>query len=112
LIWCRAQRNIQPAGEGWLKMSERLMLCALALSAALLPACAMADDPNDPTMQTSPARTHDRATVRRLNQNQLDYVRHRDAGYAQDQKQYLRQMAEWRRAVAACRAGDYSACDH
>ena len=32
------------------------------------------------------------------------------AGYARDRAQYERNMAAWRRAVAACRAGDYSAC--
>ncbi|GAC1405578.1 MAG: hypothetical protein NVSMB69_04620 [Novosphingobium sp.] len=31
-------------------------------------------------------------------------------GYARDRDQYERRMAEWRRAVAACRAGDYDAC--
>jgi hypothetical protein len=47
-----------------------------------------------------------------------DYARRR-ADYeranqrnAEDQSRYQRQMAAWRRAVAACRAGDYSACDH
>jgi len=32
--------------------------------------------------------------------------------HADDQGDYQRQLAAWRRAVAACRAGDYSACDH
>ncbi|MBC7378172.1 MAG: hypothetical protein H7346_12180 [Burkholderiaceae bacterium] len=31
-------------------------------------------------------------------------------GYAHDREQYERRMAKWRRAVAACRAGDYDAC--
>ena len=30
--------------------------------------------------------------------------------YAHDRAQYEQRMAEWRRAVAACRAGDYAAC--
>ncbi len=30
--------------------------------------------------------------------------------YARDRAKYERRMAEWRRAVAACRAGDYDAC--
>ena len=40
-----------------------------------------------------------------------DYERANER-YAEDRSQYQRQMAAWRRAVAACRAGDYSACDH
>jgi len=38
---------------------------------------------------------------------------HREAmrSYARDRAQYEGRMAEWRRAVAACQAGDYSACD-
>jgi hypothetical protein len=31
--------------------------------------------------------------------------------YADSRARYERDMAAWRRAVAACRAGDYSACD-
>jgi hypothetical protein len=34
------------------------------------------------------------------------------ASYARSRMQYERKMAEWRRAVAACRAGDNSACDN
>lgn len=30
--------------------------------------------------------------------------------YAHDRAQYEQRMAEWRRAVAACHAGDYAAC--
>ena len=33
------------------------------------------------------------------------------ANYAHDRAQYEREKAAWRRAVAACYAGDYSACD-
>lgn len=32
-------------------------------------------------------------------------------GYARDRARYEQEMADWRRAVAACRAGDYAACD-
>jgi hypothetical protein len=38
-----------------------------------------------------------------------DYERER-AAYARNRVQYEGEMAAWRRAVAACRAGDYSAC--
>ena len=34
------------------------------------------------------------------------------ANYARNRMQYERKMAEWRRAVDACRAGYYSACDN
>ena len=33
------------------------------------------------------------------------------ASYSNDRAQYEREKAAWRRAVAACYAGDYSACD-
>lgn len=33
------------------------------------------------------------------------------ASYADDRARYERNVPAWRRAVAACRAGDYSACD-
>ena len=39
-----------------------------------------------------------------------DYER-ATADYARERARYERQMAQWRGAVAACRAGDYSACD-
>ena len=32
--------------------------------------------------------------------------------YTRSRAQYERQMAAWRHAVAACQAGDYSACDN
>lgn len=35
----------------------------------------------------------------------------RDRGYAAARARYEARMAEWRRQVAACRDGDYSACD-
>ena len=116
-------------------MRDRLILCGLALGAVLMSASAMADDPNDPAMRTAAARARDHAIIRRLNQEQLAYVGQRDAQYAegwrayrsrganredyeratqryaQDRRNYQRQMVAWRRAVAACNAGDYSACD-
>lgn len=110
-------------------MRERLIVCALALGCAVLPSTAMADDPNDPAMRTAEARARDRAIIRRLNQEQLAHVRERDGrsaegwrayrsrgsdadDYVQRRAEYERNMAAWRRAVAACRAGDYSACDN
>ncbi|WP_395331344.1 hypothetical protein WBP06_01980 [Novosphingobium sp. BL-8H] len=98
---------------------------------------ALADDPHDPTM-TPDAVARDRAIIRKLNQDQLAYVRKRDAqyaegwksyrgqrgnddrgdddgradarNYAQARRQYKADLAKWRRDVAACRAGDYSRC--
>lgn len=108
-------------------MRVRPMVCA-ALLGALIPAGAFADDPHDPAMKDSAARARDRAIVRRLNMHEDATTRARDARYAQGwqaNRQYNRQdmatyqqsrsnydqaMAEWRRAVAACRSGDYSAC--
>lgn len=112
------------------------MVCA-ALVAAMMPAAAWADDPNDPAMRSAAARARDRAIIRQLNLQEAARVRERDARYAEgwrayqeadrdysssdqrramndyarDRAQYERDMARWRRAVAACRAGDYSACD-
>jgi len=124
-------------------MKSSLFAAALALGLMLVPAAAMADDPNDPAMRDAGARARDHATIQRLNRQQLAYVQQRDAGYAEgwrdwrearggkaaysrgrghdadsaqgnyarERARYERDMAQWRRAVAACRAGDYSACD-
>lgn len=104
----------------------RSLTCALALSAALLPAAARADDPNDTSMRSPAARARDRAIIRGLNQNQLAYVRQRDASrmqafrsaqnsrdtrYADARADYARKMAAWRHAVAACNAGQWDYCD-
>ncbi len=55
---------------------------AAVLMAMACAAPALADDPRDPAM-TPEAVARDRETIRRLNRDQLDYVRQRDAGYAQ-----------------------------
>ena len=117
-------------------MRERLFACALTLASAAYSPTAMADDPNDPAMQTSAARARDQAIIKRHNEEQLAYVSQRDAQYAAgwrayrsrgaDQEDYERanqryaqarsnygdQMMAWRRGVAACNAGEYSACGH
>ena len=89
---------------------------------------ATADDPNDPAMRSAAAWARDRAIIRKLNLDQAAYVRERDARYAAGwaaygnrgaaQAEYAarqradeRAMARWRAQVAACRAGDCSACD-
>ena len=120
-------------------MRIHALVCA-AIAAAMVPAAALADDPRDPTMRTAAARARDREIIRQLNLQELARVRARDARYAEgwraaresaetdysarnrtharasqdyarDRAQYERDMRAWRRAVAACRAGDYSACD-
>lgn len=102
------------------------LICALAMGATLLPAAALADDPHDPTMRSAAARARDSAAIRRMNQRQLAYVRQRDArnqptyrvtqrdrdAYADARADYAREMANWRRAVAACNAGRYEYCDN
>lgn len=119
-------------------------LVSAATLATAFASPALADNPHDPTM-TPEAIARDRAIIRKLNQDQLAYVRQRDARYAkgwQDYRQsrgsdddegdyeagrsdYARQsrsyaqarrdyeadLAQWRRDVAACRAGNYSRCE-
>ena len=121
-------------------MRVRLFVCA-AIVAAMMPAAAFADDPLDPAMRSAAARARDHEIIRQLNRRELAMVRQRDARYAQGWRdwraargdgeyaarardhertmasydrrrtQYERDMAAWHRAVTACRAGDYSACD-
>jgi len=102
-------------------------VCASALGATLLSTAASADDPNDPAMKNAAARARDSAETRRLNQAQLAYVSERDArtaqakretqgandkAYADARADYERKMAAWRRAVAACNAGQREYCGH
>lgn len=63
----------------------------------------LADDPRDPSM-TPDAVARDAATIRRLNREQLDYVRRRDAGYAQGWRDY-----DTARAHPDADQGDYAA---
>ena len=100
-------------------------VCA-ALVAAMVPAIALADDPRDPAMRSAAARARDAEATRRLNLQESAAVHRRDSGwhtarpdgsyevaaddYAASRAQYERDMAAWRHAVAACNAGDYSAC--
>lgn len=86
---------------------------------------------------TPEAIARDRATIRRMNNEQLAYVQKRDAQYAQGwddyaeangrgrtssrrnsaqsdyaeaRRDYERRLAEWREDVSACRAGYYDRC--
>ena len=107
-------------------MKIGLLGCVLALGAAL-PTAALADDPRDPTMRSAAARARDRAIIKRMNQQQLAYVRERDsrqmqsyrnaqrdndASYSGARAEYARKMRAWRRAVAACNAGNWDYCDN
>ncbi|MFA7586456.1 MAG: hypothetical protein WCY11_09745 [Novosphingobium sp.] len=108
-------------------MRATLLICS-ALAALLTPHVALADDPNDPAMRTAAARARDKAIIRQLNLQEAARVRERDARYAEgwrakreegrmqaeyarSRAEHERRMVQWRRQVAACRAGDYSACD-
>lgn len=80
-----------------------------------------------PFLALLPAITHaqeedaehraDRLRTIELNRRAQTVVGHRDQSNAkireqgrQAQQRYERERAEWQRRVAACRAGDYSAC--
>ena len=110
-------------------MSKKIaaFIGALSMSAILLPTAALADDPRDPGMRNADALARDRAMTKRLNEGQLAYVRQRDgktlrtyrqtqsahdSAYADANAEYSRKMAAWRRAVAACNAGNRAACDN
>ncbi|MGD9812366.1 MAG: hypothetical protein AB7U35_13720 [Sphingobium sp.] len=112
-------------------MKSAIFFC-LSIAAAAVPAASWADDPNDPDMRTAAARARDRELTRQLNLAELAKVKKRDArmfadhnqrnaaisrdhdyalaDYERSRSQYEWEMAAWRRAVAACREGDYYAC--
>ena len=58
-----------------------IWLVAAAATTTMLPQGALADNPRDPTM-TPEAIARDREIIRKMNLDQLAYVRDRDAGYA------------------------------
>lgn len=53
-----------------------------AVAAAMMPATAVADDPNDPAMRSAAARARDHEIIRQLNLQELAKVRQRDAEYS------------------------------
>ncbi len=67
------------------------LVSVLALGAACFSAAALADDPNDPDMRDPRNLARDRAIIKKLNQDQLAYVRERDARYAEGWKAYREQ---------------------
>lgn len=105
-------------------MKSQALRAALILGAFLAALPARADDPGDLAMRTSAARERDKAVIRQLNLAEAARVRDRDARYAAQARasreatadyanrraRYERDMAAWRRAVAACRSGDRAAC--
>jgi hypothetical protein len=105
-------------------MKTGLFAGVLALAIAFASNAAHADDPRDPTMRSEAARARDKAIIKRLNEEQLAYVRQRDARYAQTSRshreaaainaanraKYERDMAAWRRAVRLCNAGRHEYC--
>ncbi len=100
-----------------MKSATRLLaLAALALPAFLAPANAKSPE----------ELRQDKLEIQRLNREAAARFAVRDARYRQEaeqsqariadharaQAQYERDMAQWRRRVAACNAGDWSACDN
>jgi hypothetical protein len=97
----------------------------LVLGAMTAPTAAQADDPNDPAMRNWEAHARDAAITRSLNRAELGHVAARDRGlyaghvaygagyrrYADSRAAYQRRYAQWQRAVEACRAGYYAACE-
>ncbi|VWX51397.1 hypothetical protein [Novosphingobium sp. 9U] len=70
-------------------------LCAASAAATMLPQGALADNPHDPTM-TPEAIARDRETIRKMNLDQLAYVRQRDARYAGGWQDYAEARPERR----------------
>ena len=101
-------------------MSLRLLAGAIALGLLVPAAPALADDPNDPKMRSKEARERDREIIRQLNQEQLRYVRQRDAQYQRGwdayidwprvQEEHRRRMEAWRHAVRMCESGHHEYC--
>ena len=88
----------------------RLVPSLALLSILILPAAAHAEE--------DAAHRADRLRTEQLNRNAAAVVARRDRQNAQVRKggddamdRYQKQLAAWRRRVADCRAGDYSACD-
>ena len=88
---------------------------------------ALACNPEDCRGLRAEELARDRAEIRRLNREQLRYVRTRDAEYArgwearrahaqaladheQARAEYERRMEQWREAVRRCEAGEYRHC--
>lgn len=107
----------------YIKMRLHPVVIALFIS-LLIPVAAQADDPNDPAMRNAAARARDKEITRRNNLNEHARTTARDARYAEERRvsdraqvdyaaaraQHERDMAAWRRAVAACRSGNHAAC--
>ena len=108
-------------------------VATLALASLVIPALpfaaapAFACNPEECRGLSAEELARDRAEIRRLNREQLRYVRSRDAEYArgwearrahaqaladheQARAEYERRMEQWREAVRRCEAGEYRYC--
>jgi len=90
-----------------------IFLCAMLSASSALPYAALADDPNDPTMDAA-AIARDRELIRQMNLDLLAQVQERDKRYQQgwrdyalaksgqhpDQLAYRQKLADYERARA------------
>lgn len=89
------------------------MLLPVLVCAAALPAWAQMSDANSPERRADKRYTEQlnrRAHAAAQARDNVEYRRVEAINRAR-QDRYREQMAEWRRRVAACRAGDYDACE-
>ena len=114
-----------PARAGFAALLGLASLGVPALPFAAAPA--LACNPEECRGLSAEELARDRAEIRRLNREQLRYVRTRDAEYArgwearrahaqaladheQARADYERRMEQWREAVRRCEAGEYRYC--
>lgn len=95
-----------------LRVLAALAPVALIVAAPFVSTAALADDPKDPSMASRTARERDRAIIRKLNQDQLAYVRQRDARYAEGWDAYRRAHGESGSRRAEREDADYSDARH
>lgn len=96
-------------------MSRKFGLRAALLGLVMTASAALADDPNDPEMQTPEAVARDHELIRQLNLDMLAQVTERDRRYAQgwrayalarsdpryDRSAYEQRLADYERAQAS-----------
>lgn len=84
-------------------MKSVLLSAALVLGAVSVPSDVLADDPNDPEMQTAAARARDAELIRQLNRDMLAQIQAREASQRagwQAYKDYPTRQAEYEAAMA------------
>lgn len=102
----------------------KLLLAALLTTATAAPAVAAGDEAPGIAGRADGRvdRRADRLRIQQMNRQAAAGFARRDQAMARDNRQsaeryaaerarYERAMAEWRRQVAACNAGDYAACE-